>query len=64
MVLKLLEGDIVELKKPHPCGSKQWQILRLGADCRLKCLGCEHQVWLERVKLEKAITRFIERGAE
>ena len=37
-------GDIVNLKKPHPCGSQEWEILRVGADFSLKCLGCEHQV--------------------
>ena len=37
-------GDIVKLKKPHPCGSQEWEILRVGADFRLKCLGCGHMV--------------------
>lgn len=37
-------GDIVTLKKGHPCGSKEWEILRVGADFRLKCLGCGHQI--------------------
>ena len=41
-------GDIVKLKKPHPCGSQEWEILRVGADFRLKCLGCEHQVMVSR----------------
>ena len=41
-------GDIVKLKKPHPCGSQEWEILRVGADFRLKCLGCGHQVMLAR----------------
>ena len=36
-------GDIVTLKKEHPCGSKEWEVLRIGADFRLKCLGCGHQ---------------------
>ena len=35
-------GDIVKLKKPHPCGSSEWEILRVGADFRLKCTGCGH----------------------
>ena len=38
-------GDIVKLKKPHPCGSHEWEILRVGADFRLKCTGCGHEVW-------------------
>ena len=37
-------GDIVKLKKPHPCGSSEWEILRVGADFRLKCTGCGHQI--------------------
>ena len=41
-------GDIVKLKKPHPCGSREWEILRVGADFRLKCLGCGRMVMVER----------------
>ena len=41
-------GDVVTLKKPHPCGSKEWEILRVGADFRLKCLGCGHQIMIAR----------------
>lgn len=46
-------GDVVKLKKPHPCGSYEWEILRVGADFRLKCLGCEHQMMVERKMVEK-----------
>ena len=46
-------GDIVKLKKPHPCGSYEWEILRVGADFRLKCTGCGHQVMLARKLVEK-----------
>ncbi len=46
-------GDIVTLKKPHPCGSREWEILRVGADFRLKCKGCGHQVMLPRAQVEK-----------
>lgn len=46
-------GDIVKLKKPHPCGSSEWEILRIGADFRLKCLGCGHQVMVARRLVEK-----------
>ena len=41
-------GDIVKLKKPHPCGSHEWEILRVGADFRLKCTGCGHQMMVTR----------------
>lgn len=47
-------GDIVTLKKQHPCGSKEWEILRVGADFRLKCLGCEHQIMIPRKQVEKS----------
>jgi len=46
-------GDIVKLKKPHPCGSQEWEILRVGADFRLKCMGCSHQIMVARKLVEK-----------
>lgn len=46
-------GDIVRLKKKHPCGSFEWEVLRVGADFRLKCLGCGHQVMISRAIVEK-----------
>jgi hypothetical protein len=46
-------GDIVKLKKPHPCGSQEWEILRVGADFRLKCEGCGRQVMVARKLVEK-----------
>ena len=48
-------GNILKLKKQHPCGSKEWEVLRVGADFRLKCLGCEHQIMIARRLLEKNI---------
>jgi len=46
-------GDVVTLKKQHPCGSKEWEILRVGADFRLKCQGCGHQIMIARKLVEK-----------
>ena len=46
-------GDIVRMKKPHPCGSSEWEILRAGMDFRLRCLGCGHMVLLPRHKFER-----------
>lgn len=46
--------DVVELKKPHPCGSKQFKILRVGSEMRLICLGCGRDMVMDRIKLEKA----------
>ena len=50
---KYAVGDIVKLKKPHPCGSSEWEIMRVGADFRLKCMGCGHQVMVPRKLVEK-----------
>lgn len=46
-------GDQVVMKKQHPCGSKEWLVLRIGADFRLKCLGCGHQIMIPRKQVEK-----------
>lgn len=51
--------DVVETKKTHPCGSKQWKIVRIGADIKIKCLGCDRIVMLPRNKFEKSIKRVI-----
>lgn len=50
-------GDIVKTKKEHPCGSKEWEITRVGVDFKLKCLGCEHVVVLPREKALKIIVK-------
>ena len=46
-------GDVVKLKKKHPCGSYEWEILRVGADFRLKCMGCGHQIMVPRKLVER-----------
>ena len=46
-------GDIVRLKKQHPCGCREWEVLRVGADFRLKCMGCSHQIKIARKLVEK-----------
>lgn len=48
-------GDIVKLKKQHPCGSHDWEVLRIGADFRLKCAGCGHQIMIARRLVEKNV---------
>lgn len=48
-------GDILRLKKQHPCGSKEWEVLRIGADFRLKCMGCGHQIMIARIAVEKNV---------
>ncbi|MCI8491183.1 MAG: DUF951 domain-containing protein [Lachnospiraceae bacterium] len=48
-------GDIIKLKKKHPCGSFEWEVLRVGADFRLKCRGCSHQIMIARKLVEKNV---------
>ncbi|MFO8060751.1 MAG: DUF951 domain-containing protein [Bacillota bacterium] len=48
-------GDILTLKKPHPCGCNRWEVLRVGADFRLRCLGCRRLVMLPRRRVESRI---------
>ena len=48
-------GDTLNMKKTHPCGSKQWLVLRSGADFRLRCVGCGHEMMIDRFKIEKNI---------
>ena len=52
-------GDIVRMKKPHPCGANEWLIVRTGMDFRLKCLGCGHEIMAPRRKVEKSIRKVI-----
>src|SRR5918992_1070926 len=60
--LPLFLGDVVRLRKPHPCGSHDWTVVRLGADIGLRCHGCEHKVLLPRRTLEKRLKAFVSRG--
>ncbi len=56
-------GDRVRLRKPHPCGSYEWLVVRLGADIGLRCLGCGRRVLLSRSEVEKRIKMIVERGS-
>ena len=51
--MKIEVGDILTMKKAHPCGSSRWEVLRVGADFRLKCMGCGHQIMIKRTLAEK-----------
>ena len=55
-------GDIVRLRKPHPCGGYEWEVVRLGADIGLKCQTCQHRVMLTRRELEKRLKMFVQRA--
>ena len=50
-------GDLLEMKKPHPCGSKKFAVLRSGMDFRLRCEGCGHEIMIPRSKAEKNIKK-------
>lgn len=57
MPLNLLVGDIITTKKNHPCGSHDFEVMRTGIDFRIRCLGCDKQIWIERKNLEKRIKK-------
>jgi hypothetical protein len=56
-------GDILEMKKQHPCGNKRFQVLRVGMDFKIKCEQCGHEIMLPRVKAEKNIKKIIREDA-
>ncbi|MFD2638464.1 DUF951 domain-containing protein [Piscibacillus salipiscarius] len=56
-------NDIVEMKKPHPCGANEWKIIRMGMDIRIKCQGCNHSVLVPRKKFEKKLKKIIQKAS-
>ena len=56
-IIRMKVGDVLELKKPHPCGDKRFRVMRVGSEVRIICLGCGRDMVLERVKLERAIRK-------
>ena len=62
MVIEIKLGDVVRLKKKHPCGNYDWQVVKLGADIGMKCLKCHHHVLLQRSVFEHRIKDFVSRG--
>ncbi len=52
-------GDRITVKKPHPCGSREFDVLRVGMDFKIKCRGCGHEIMLPRVKIEKNIKKIL-----
>ena len=54
--------DIVEMKKQHPCGENKWKIIRMGADIRIKCLGCERSVMIPRSEFSKKLKKILEKA--
>ena len=52
-------GDVIKMKKTHPCGSNEWIITRVGVDIKLKCLNCNHEIMMDRLEFEKKLRRVI-----
>jgi hypothetical protein len=57
-------NDIVEMKKPHPCGTNRWKVIRLGMDIRIKCMKCEHSVLIPRIQFERKLKKVVESAVE
>jgi len=64
MVMEIKLGDVVRLKKKHPCGSYEWEVVRVGADIGIKCLKCQRRVLLERSTFERRVKAFVSRGQQ
>jgi len=61
---ELLLGDLVQMRKTHPCGSDRWHIIRVGADIKIRCVGCGRIVMLERQEFLKRMKKLLQRGEE
>lgn len=64
MLPDLQMGDVLRLRKPHPCGSTDWVVVRLGADIGLKCLGCGRRILLPRRDVARRLKSYVEKGGE
>ena len=60
--LDLRMGDILQLRREHPCGSREWRVVRLGADIGLVCAGCGHRILMDRLDVERRFTAWVSRG--
>lgn len=62
MVMEIRLDDVVRMRKPHPCGSYEWRVVRLGADIGIKCLKCERRVLMPRSEFERRVKSFVTKG--
>jgi hypothetical protein len=62
--VELLVGDLIRLRKAHPCGSRDWRVQRIGADIGLVCAGCGHRILMDRLDVERRYSGLLERGPE
>ena len=60
--MNVLVGDVIETRKPHPCGSNRFDILRVGMDFKMRCCGCGHEIMIPRAKIEKNIKKILRDG--
>jgi hypothetical protein len=64
MALDVRMGDVVEMRKPHPCGNRVWTVVRVGADIGLSCNQCERRILMDRSTFHRRVKDLVERGAE
>ncbi|CAM3588106.1 MULTISPECIES: DUF951 domain-containing protein [Brevibacillus] len=57
-------GDVVQMKKAHPCGTNAWKVIRMGMDIRIKCTGCEHSVMIPRLEFERKLKKILIQAPE
>jgi hypothetical protein len=62
--LELRLGDRLRLRREHPCGSREWSVVRLGADIGLVCAGCGHRILMDRLDVERRVVELVERGPD
>jgi hypothetical protein len=60
--LELRMGDVLRLRREHPCGSRDWEVVRLGADIGLVCRGCRHRILMDRLDVERRFVEYLDRG--
>ena len=63
-ILKISVGDVLELKKPHPCGNKLFKIMRVGSDVRAQCIECGRDLTIDRIKFEKSVKKVANKAAD
>ena len=63
-VIELRLGDVLRLRREHPCGSRDWEVVRLGADIGLVCRGCRHRILMDRLDVERRVVEHLERGPQ
>lgn len=63
-ISKLKPGDIIKLKKEHPCGTNRWELIRIGMDVKIKCIECQNYISLNRKNFNKSYKERLERGPD